>query len=190
MAQIELVRDLPRSGREIIRGCEASISYTRESEGPFQGWFKRIQLNCQVCGIASASLGPLLDMNVPLSEEKVPQETKQFLNYFCRISRGLDRPRRRRRATSVPTESQIQTPQNSTLLKELGLPPRQGEVLTRMLQGQTPKEIRREMHVEISTVYSYLGLVRRALEAKTTAQAIAKAIGLGFEVSYPVPPEP
>ncbi len=186
MAQLESAGNLPQSGREIINGCAGSIRYAKESGGPFQGLFNGIEINCQRCGIASVGLGEtLLGMNLPIFAEKVPQETKQFLAWFCGVARGVIRPRRR---DILSTKAQLQnnpTTLNDVLLEKLGLPPRPIDVLTRLLQGQETMQIHQEMGIKIGTVYRYMHKIRDALGVETTHQAIIKAIELSSEVSNP-----
>lgn len=190
MVQLESAGDLPQSGREIIRGCVGRISYTRESKGPFTG-FGGIGLDCSVCVIVSAGLGEYVGiMSVPLPEEKMPQKTRDFLNSFCGIARGVINPttlRRRSRPDNFdPAEVQVPTtPLDAFLLEKLGLTPLPAEVLTRLLQGHGTTQIHQEMGLKIGTVYRYLSRLRDAFEVQTTPQVITKAFQLGFKANDP-----
>jgi DNA-binding NarL/FixJ family response regulator len=65
---------------------------------------------------------------------------------------------------------------------DLGLTPRQSDVLFRVLQGKSAKVISRELNLSASTVKSHTSAVLRALNVTTRTQAIVAAgkIGLRF----------
>jgi DNA-binding NarL/FixJ family response regulator len=65
---------------------------------------------------------------------------------------------------------------------DLGLTPRQSDVLFRVLQGKSAKVISRELNLSASTVKSHTSAVLRSLNVTTRTQAIVAAgkIGLRF----------
>jgi len=63
---------------------------------------------------------------------------------------------------------------------DLGLTPRQSEVLFRVLQGKSAKLISRELNLSASTVKTHTSAVLRALNVTTRTQAIVAAGKLGL----------
>ena len=63
---------------------------------------------------------------------------------------------------------------------ELGLSPRQTEVLHLLLQGKSNKLICRELALSISTVKVHTSAVLRALHVTTRTQAVVMAAKLGL----------
>ncbi len=70
---------------------------------------------------------------------------------------------------------------------ELGLTPRQSDVLFLILQGKPAKSICRDLGISASTVKAHTSSVLRALNVTTRAQAIVAAgrLGLTFESTAP-----
>jgi len=70
---------------------------------------------------------------------------------------------------------------------ELGLTPRQAEVLHLLLQGQSAKLIGRQLDLSLSTVKAHTSAVLRALNVTTRTQAIVAAgrLGLRFDDGGP-----
>lgn len=68
-------------------------------------------------------------------------------------------------------------------LQDLGLTPRQGEVLYLILQGKPAKLIERELSLSASTVKAHTSSVLRALNVTTRTQAVVAAgkLGLRFD---------
>ena len=71
---------------------------------------------------------------------------------------------------------------------DLGLTPRQAEVLHLLLQGKPAKLIGRELDLSLSTVKAHTSAVLRALNVTTRTQAIVAAgrLGLRFDERGPV----
>jgi DNA-binding NarL/FixJ family response regulator len=65
---------------------------------------------------------------------------------------------------------------------DLGLSPRQSEVLRLILQGKSAKAIARELSLGTSTVKSHTGAVLRALNVTTRTQAVIAASRLGLRL--------
>jgi DNA-binding NarL/FixJ family response regulator len=64
--------------------------------------------------------------------------------------------------------------------EELGLTPRQADVLFRILQGKPAKVISRELNLSASTIKTHTSAVLRALNVTTRTQAIVAAGRLGL----------
>jgi len=64
--------------------------------------------------------------------------------------------------------------------QDLGLTPRQSDVLLRILQGKPAKVISRELDLSASTVKTHTSAVLRALNVTTRTQAIIAAGRLGL----------
>lgn len=62
----------------------------------------------------------------------------------------------------------------------LGLTPRQRDVLRLILDGRSNKEIARDLELSVATVKAHVGAAYRALEVTTRAQATAKAQRIGL----------
>jgi DNA-binding NarL/FixJ family response regulator len=70
---------------------------------------------------------------------------------------------------------------------ELGLTPRQAEVLHLLLQGMPAKLIGRQLDLSLSTVKAHTSAVLRALNVTTRTQAIVAAGRLGLRFDDPAP---
>ena len=66
---------------------------------------------------------------------------------------------------------------------DLGLSPRQSEVLWLILQGKSAKMIARDLGLGTSTVKSHTGAVLRALNVTTRTQAVVAASRLGLRLN-------
>ena len=71
----------------------------------------------------------------------------------------------------------------ATRATDLGLSPRQGEVLYLILQGKPAKLIERELGLSAGTVKAHTSAVLRALNVTTRTQAVVAAgrMGLRFD---------
>jgi DNA-binding NarL/FixJ family response regulator len=92
-------------------------------------------------------------------------------------------------AGSVPGALETQAAPSSTVAADttkavtttdLGLTPRQADVLYRILQGKPAKVIARELNLSASTVKTHTSAVLRALNVTTRTQAIIAAGKLGL----------
>lgn len=70
---------------------------------------------------------------------------------------------------------------------ELGLTPRQADVLHLLLQGKPAKLIGRQLNLSLSTVKAHTSAVLRALNVTTRTQAVLAASRLGLRFEEPVP---
>jgi DNA-binding NarL/FixJ family response regulator len=82
------------------------------------------------------------------------------------------------RAASAPKETLGALPNKTP--EDLGLTPRQSDVLYRILQGKPAKVISRELDLSASTVKTHTSAVLRALNVTTRTQAIIAAGRLGL----------
>lgn len=85
-------------------------------------------------------------------------------------------------ADGVPSHSSSHSPATSTAAS-IGLSSRQAMVLERLLQGQSNKEICRELDLSASTVKNHVSAVFRALNVSSRTQALVAATKLG--ISFP-----
>jgi DNA-binding NarL/FixJ family response regulator len=69
--------------------------------------------------------------------------------------------------------------------EELGLTPRQCDVLHQILQGRSAKEIARKLDLAPSTVKAHTGAVLRALNVTTRTQAVVAAGRMGLRFGAP-----
>ena len=92
-------------------------------------------------------------------------------------------------ATPAPSEptAKSASPRLAKSLSDLGLSPRQGQVLFLILQGKPSKLICRELNLSVSTVKSHTTAVLRALNVTTRTQAVVVAGKLGLRFSVPRP---
>ena len=65
---------------------------------------------------------------------------------------------------------------------DLGLSPRQGEVLRMLIEGKPNKLISRELEMSESTVKTHLAAIFRKLDANTRTQAVVAAARLGLRL--------
>ncbi|KQV85966.1 hypothetical protein ASC91_22570 [Pelomonas sp. Root1237] len=70
---------------------------------------------------------------------------------------------------------------------ELGLTPRQADVLHLLLQGKPAKLIGRQLNLSLSTVKAHTSCVLRALNVTTRTQAVLAASRMGLCFEEPVP---
>jgi DNA-binding NarL/FixJ family response regulator len=76
--------------------------------------------------------------------------------------------------------SLLQLSRGSRSDANLGLTPRQKDVLRLILEGRSNKEIARSLELSVATVKAHVGAAYRALEVTTRAQATAKAQRIGL----------
>ena len=76
--------------------------------------------------------------------------------------------------------SLLQLSRGSRSDANLGLTPRQKDVLRLILDGRSNKEIARDLDLSVATVKAHVGAAYRALEVTTRAQATAKAQRIGL----------
>ena len=90
-------------------------------------------------------------------------------------------------ATPAPSEPATTGPgpRMAKSLSDLGLSPRQGEVLFLILQGKPSKLICRDLNLSASTVKSHTSAVLRALNVTTRTQAVVVAGKLGLRFKSP-----
>jgi DNA-binding NarL/FixJ family response regulator len=69
---------------------------------------------------------------------------------------------------------------------ELGLTPRQADVLHLLLQGKPAKLIGRQLNLSLSTVKAHTSAVLRALNVTTRTQAVLAASRLGLRFDEPI----
>lgn len=83
---------------------------------------------------------------------------------------------------SAPSAAPVATP-GSKRPGDLGLSPRQSEVLFQILQGKPSKLICRDLNLSASTIKSHTSAVLRALNVTTRTQAVIAAgkLGLRFD---------
>ncbi len=74
-------------------------------------------------------------------------------------------------------------PANSRAPADLGLTPRQADVLYLILQGKPAKLIERELNLSASSVKAHTSAVLRALNVTTRTQAVVRAGQLGLRFS-------
>lgn len=72
---------------------------------------------------------------------------------------------------------------------ELGLTPRQADVLHLLLQGKPAKLIGRQLNLSLSTVKAHTSAVLRALNVTTRTQAVLAASRMGLRFDEPAPPQ-
>jgi DNA-binding NarL/FixJ family response regulator len=72
---------------------------------------------------------------------------------------------------------------------DLGMTPRQADVLHLLLQGKPAKLIGRELNLSLSTVKAHTSAVLRALNVTTRTQAVLAASRMGLRFEEPVPQE-
>jgi len=65
---------------------------------------------------------------------------------------------------------------------DLGLSPRQGDVLRMLIEGKSNKLISRELAISESTVKTHLAAIFRRLDASTRTQAVVAAARLGLRL--------
>jgi len=70
---------------------------------------------------------------------------------------------------------------------DLGLTPRQADVLHLLLQGKPAKLIGRQLNLSLSTVKAHTSAVLRALNVTTRTQAVLAASRLGLRFDEPAP---
>ncbi len=70
---------------------------------------------------------------------------------------------------------------------EIGLTPRQADVLHLLLQGKPAKLIGRQLNLSLSTVKAHTSSVLRALNVTTRTQAVLAASRMGLRFEEPVP---
>jgi DNA-binding NarL/FixJ family response regulator len=70
----------------------------------------------------------------------------------------------------------------STTTADLGLTPRQGEVLALLLKGMPNKLIARKLDIAEGTVKAHVGAVLQALNVSTRTQALITATRLGLRL--------
>lgn len=66
---------------------------------------------------------------------------------------------------------------------DLGLSPRQGDVLRMLIEGKSNKLISRELAISESTVKTHLAAIFRRLDANTRTQAVVAAARLGLRLA-------
>jgi len=69
-----------------------------------------------------------------------------------------------------------------------GLSPRQVEVLRWVSEGETSSEIGRRLSISPRTVEDYVGEACQRLDARSRAQAVARAVALGLITPRGLPP--
>jgi DNA-binding NarL/FixJ family response regulator len=77
------------------------------------------------------------------------------------------------------------TPDKALMPRDLGLTPRQADVLYLILQGKSVKLISRELHIGEGTVKGHVSAVLRALNVTTRTQAVVAAHRLGLRFDDP-----
>jgi DNA-binding NarL/FixJ family response regulator len=70
------------------------------------------------------------------------------------------------------------------------LTPRETEVLSRLVLGETNRQIAKELHLSLSTVKRHLEHIISKLEVSDRTQAAVKAIEMGLLPTPPTPPPP
>jgi DNA-binding CsgD family transcriptional regulator len=65
------------------------------------------------------------------------------------------------------------------VIKE-AFPPRVGETAEHLSLGESYKDVARQLEIDTETVKSYAAMFRRIMEAKSTGEAVAKAIARGI----------
>jgi DNA-binding NarL/FixJ family response regulator len=88
-----------------------------------------------------------------------------------------------RPAISVASEPARVAPAAGVTPADLGMTPRQGEVLYLILQGKPAKLIERELNLSASSVKAHTSAVLRALNVTTRTQAVVRAGQLGLRFS-------
>lgn len=91
------------------------------------------------------------------------------------------------RAPVASAPAQASAPVPTKRPADLGLTPRQAEVLHLLLQGKPAKLIGRQLDLSISTVKAHTSAVLRALNVTTRTQAVVAAgrLGLRFDEANP-----
>lgn len=77
-------------------------------------------------------------------------------------------------------------PASGRLLADLGMTPRQADVLHLLLQGKPAKLIGRQLNLSLSTVKAHTSAVLRALNVTTRTQAVLAASRMGLRFEEPV----
>ncbi|WP_269532192.1 response regulator transcription factor [Chitinimonas sp. BJYL2] len=87
----------------------------------------------------------------------------------------------------VPTEvlmsgsgRPLPAPARAVSPEDLGLSPRQAQVLQRVLQGMSNKQICRDLDISTATVKSHISAILRLLNVTTRTQAVIEASRLGL----------
>lgn len=83
-------------------------------------------------------------------------------------------------ADAVPARQASRAETRAPLPSELGLSPRQTDVLHLILQGKPAKLIERELNLSASTVKAHTSAVLRSLNVTTRTQAVVAASRLGL----------
>ncbi|PTT91002.1 DNA-binding response regulator [Pelomonas sp. HMWF004] len=78
------------------------------------------------------------------------------------------------------------TPASGRLPADLGMTPRQADVLHLLLQGKPAKLIGRQLDLSLSTVKAHTSAVLRALNVTTRTQAVLAASRMGLRFEEPV----
>ncbi|MCE4556462.1 response regulator [Roseateles cellulosilyticus] len=98
-------------------------------------------------------------------------------------------------ARSAPTVSPppaaspgVSAPPPARTPADLGLTPRQAEVLHLLLQGKPAKLIGRQLNLSLSTVKAHTSAVLRALNVTTRTQAVVAAGRMGLRFDEPASP--
>jgi DNA-binding NarL/FixJ family response regulator len=84
-----------------------------------------------------------------------------------------------KQAAAVPVNA-VQELSRRKTAQDLGLTPRQSDVLLRILQGKSAKAISRDLDLSASTVKTHTSAVLRALNVTTRTQAVIAAGRLGL----------
>jgi DNA-binding NarL/FixJ family response regulator len=85
----------------------------------------------------------------------------------------------------APTQAAAAVPAAGRRPSELGLTPRQIDVLHLLLQGKPAKLIGRQLNLSLSTVKAHTSAVLRALNVTTRTQAVLAASRLGLRFDEP-----
>lgn len=81
-----------------------------------------------------------------------------------------------------PTTSRAPVPDTRARLRELGISPRQAEVLVKLAQGKPNKVIARELAISDTTVKSHVAAVFGALEVHNRTEAVYAVARLGLRL--------
>lgn len=101
------------------------------------------------------------------------------------LSGGTYVPREIMSAPRFPLEES--PPSGGVTASELGLTPRQAEVLAQILAGKSNKMICRELGLSEGTVKNHVAAVLKALRVTTRVQAVVAATRMGLRVGGPAP---
>jgi DNA-binding NarL/FixJ family response regulator len=88
-------------------------------------------------------------------------------------------------AVSAPPALAAAAPPSGRRPGELGLTPRQADVLHLLLQGKPAKLIGRQLNLSLSTVKAHTSAVLRALNVTTRTQAVLAASRMGLRFDEP-----